>query len=96
MAGISGMLRCAAVAEAHGVELVPHQTQPTIGHTANLHLAASLPHMKKPCEWNDPSPRQHAVFKNPQTGRLPVPSTDRAGSWSINEAGLAKRRVPIA
>jgi hypothetical protein len=53
------------VVEAHGVELVPHQTQPTIGHTANLHLVASLLHMTKPCEWNDTTPRQHSVFENP-------------------------------
>jgi len=65
MGGFTGMWRCAAVAEAHGVELVPHQTQPTIGHTANLHLVASLLHMTKPCEWNDATPRQHSVFENP-------------------------------
>jgi len=53
------------VVEAHGVELVPHQTQPTIGHTANLHLVASLLHMTKPCEWNDTTLRQHSVFENP-------------------------------
>jgi D-arabinonate dehydratase/D-galactarolactone cycloisomerase len=53
------------VVEAHGVELVPHQTQPTIGHTANLHLVASLLHLTKPCEWNDTTPRQHSVFENP-------------------------------
>jgi L-alanine-DL-glutamate epimerase-like enolase superfamily enzyme len=64
MGGCTGKLHCAALAEAHGVEL-PHQTQPTIGHTANLHLVARLPHMTKPCEWNDPSPRQHPVFENP-------------------------------
>src|SRR5262249_62035344 len=54
-----------AVVEAHGVELVPHQTQPTIGHTANLHLATSPLHMTKPCEWNDTTLRQHSVFENP-------------------------------
>ena len=53
------------VVEAHGVELVPHQTQPTIGHTANLHLVASLLHMTKPCEWSDTTLRQHSVFENP-------------------------------
>jgi L-alanine-DL-glutamate epimerase-like enolase superfamily enzyme len=31
MGGITGLLRCAALAHAHGVELVPYQTQPTIG-----------------------------------------------------------------
>ena len=29
----------------HTASKVPHQTQPTIGHTANLHLVASLLHM---------------------------------------------------
>ncbi|MGH7114405.1 MAG: mandelate racemase/muconate lactonizing enzyme family protein, partial [Stellaceae bacterium] len=37
MGGITGLMRCAALAHAHGVELVPHQTQPTIGHMASLH-----------------------------------------------------------
>jgi L-alanine-DL-glutamate epimerase-like enolase superfamily enzyme len=41
MGGITGLQRCAALAHAYGVELVPHQTQPTIGHMASLHLAAS-------------------------------------------------------
>src|SRR3954452_4312728 len=65
MGGITGLLRCAALAHAHGVELVPHQTQPTIGHTANLHVVASLLQGTKPAEWNDPSARMHAVFDNP-------------------------------
>ncbi len=65
MGGITGLLRCAALAHAHGVELVPHQTQPTIGHQASLHVAAVQLHATKPCEWNDPSPRTHAVFANP-------------------------------
>src|ERR671930_179749 len=62
MGGITGLQRCAALAQAHGAELVPHQTQPTIGHMASLQLAASQLHATKPCEWNDPSQRQHAVF----------------------------------
>src|SRR5215510_11884603 len=65
MGGITGLMRCAALAQAHGVELVPHQTQPMVGHMANLHIAASVLHSTKPCELNDPSPRQHAVFENP-------------------------------
>ncbi len=68
MGGVTGLARCVALAQAHGVELVPHQTQPTIGHTANLHVVASQLHATKPCELNDPSPRMHAVFENP-----PVP-----------------------
>jgi L-alanine-DL-glutamate epimerase-like enolase superfamily enzyme len=95
MGGITGLLRCAALAHAHGAELVPHQTQPTIGHVANLHVKASLLQGVKPAEWNDPSTRTHAVFENP-----PVPVnglfklSDEPGlGLRLNEAELAKRRI---
>src|SRR5713226_7946200 len=97
MGGITGLSRCIALAQAHGVELVPHQTQPTIGHMASLHLAASQLPTTKPCEWNDPSARQHAVFENP-----PKPidglfhlSAEPGLGLKLNEAELATRRVPI-
>jgi L-alanine-DL-glutamate epimerase-like enolase superfamily enzyme len=51
----------------------------------------------KPCEWNDPSSRTHAAFANP-----PFPAdglfrlSDAPGlGLVVNEAELAKRRVPI-
>ncbi len=95
MGGITGLLRCAALAHAHGAELVPHQTQPTIGHVANLHVKASLLQGTKPAEWNDPSTRTHAVFENP-----PVPVnglfklSDEPGlGLRLNQAELRKRRV---
>jgi L-alanine-DL-glutamate epimerase-like enolase superfamily enzyme len=97
MGGITGLLRCAALAQAHGVELVPHQTQPSIGHTANLHLLASLLHATKPAEWNDPSTRTHAVFDNPPIpidGLFHLPSTPGLG-LVVNEAALAARRVDL-
>jgi L-alanine-DL-glutamate epimerase-like enolase superfamily enzyme len=97
MGGITGLLRCAALAHAHGVELVPHQTQPMIGHVANLHLVASQLHATKPCELNDPSPRQHALFENPPKpveGLFHLPPEPGLGLL-INEAELAKRRVPV-
>jgi L-alanine-DL-glutamate epimerase-like enolase superfamily enzyme len=78
MGGITGLLRCAALAQAHGVELVSHQTQPTIGHMANLHVCAAQLHATKPCEWNDPSTRTHAVFDRP-----PVPVD---GLFSLTDA----------
>jgi L-alanine-DL-glutamate epimerase-like enolase superfamily enzyme len=65
MGGVTGLLRCAALAQAHGVELMPHQTQPMIGHLANMHVVAAQLHATKPCELNDPSPRMHGVFANP-------------------------------
>ena len=97
MGGITGLTRCVALANAHGVELVPHQTQPTIGHMANLHLAATQAHATKPCELNDPSPRMHAVFENslrPIDGLFHLSSEPGLG-LRVDEAELAKRRVPI-
>ncbi len=97
MGGITGLVRCDALAHAHGVELVPHQTQPTIGHIANLHLAGSQLHATKPCELNDPSPRQHAVFENPPKpvdGLFHLPLEPGLG-LRINEGELAKRRVAV-
>jgi len=97
MGGITGLVRCIALAHAHSVELVPHQTQPTIGHMANLHLAASQLHATKPCELNDPSARQHSVFENPPKpvdGLFHLPAEPGLG-LRVNEAELAKRRTPI-
>ena len=97
MGGITGLMRCAALAQAHGVELVPHQTQLTIGHMASLHLAASQLQATKPCELNDPSPRQHAVFENPPKpldGLFHLTAEPGLG-LRIREAEVAKRRVPI-
>jgi L-alanine-DL-glutamate epimerase-like enolase superfamily enzyme len=97
MGGITGLLRCAALAHAHGVELVPHQTQPTIGHTANLHVVASLLQGTKPAEWNDPSTRTHAVFDNPPlpvNGLFHLPTGPGLG-LTVNEAVLAARRLPL-
>jgi L-alanine-DL-glutamate epimerase-like enolase superfamily enzyme len=95
MGGITGLQRCAALAQAHGVELVPHQTQPTIGHQANLHVVAAELHATKPCELNDPSPRMHAVFEHP-----PMPKdglfhlTDAPGlGLVLAEAALAERKI---
>ena len=97
MGGITGMLRCAALAQAHGAEFVPHQTQPTIGHMASLHLAATQLHSTKPCELNDPSPRMHAVFSNPPRpvdGLFHLPTAPGLG-LIIDEAALAQRRVEL-
>jgi L-alanine-DL-glutamate epimerase-like enolase superfamily enzyme len=98
MGGITGLLRCAALAQAHGVELVPHQTQPTIGHTASLHVAAAQLHATKPCELNDPSPRMHAVFANapkPVDGLFHLPVRPGLG-LDVVESELERRRIPVA
>src|SRR6185503_17152837 len=98
MGGITGLCRCIALAHAHGVELVPHQTQPTIGHLASLHLAASQLHQTKPCEWNDPSSRTHAVFENPPLpvdGMFQVPAEPGLG-LRLNEGNSPKGAFPLS
>jgi len=68
-----------------------------IGHMANLHIAASQLHGTKPCEWNDPSSRTHAVFENPPkpVDACSICRPNRASGLRINEAELAKRRVSV-
>jgi L-alanine-DL-glutamate epimerase-like enolase superfamily enzyme len=89
MGGITGLLRCAALTQAHGVELVPHQTQPTVGHLASLHIAAAQANATKPCELNDPSPRTHAVFADaprPIDGLFHLPTVPGLGITFIGAA----------
>jgi L-alanine-DL-glutamate epimerase-like enolase superfamily enzyme len=90
MGGITGLLRCAALTQAHGVELVPHQTQPTVGHLASLHIAATQAHATKPCELNDPSPRMHAVFADPPRavdGLFHLPTAPGLGITFVRPTG---------
>jgi L-alanine-DL-glutamate epimerase-like enolase superfamily enzyme len=94
MGGITGLMQCAAICHAHGVELVPHQTQPTIGHIANLHVLATVMHMTKPAEFADPSTRMDVGFVNapkPACGKFTVPSGPGLG-LEINRAELDARR----
>ena len=89
------LVRCAALAHAHGVELVSHQTQPMIGHMANMHVVAAQLQASKPIEWNDPSTRTHAVFENPPkpvNGLFHLPDGPGLG-LQVNEAELEKRKV---
>ena len=97
MGGITGLVRCAALAQAHGVELVSHQTQPTIGHMANMHVVAAQLHATKPIELNDPSPRMHAVFAEapkPRDGLFHLPGAPGLG-LELVDAEVAKRRKEI-
>jgi L-alanine-DL-glutamate epimerase-like enolase superfamily enzyme len=98
MGGITGLQRCAALCQAYGVELVPHQTQPTIGHMANLHVCATQPHATKPCELDDPSPRRHSVFLDPPRpvdGLFHLPETPGLG-LHLNDEEVSRRRINLA
>ncbi|WP_262268880.1 mandelate racemase/muconate lactonizing enzyme family protein [Microvirga yunnanensis] len=95
MGGITGLMQCAAICHAHGVELVPHQTQPLIGHAANLHVLATIMHLTKPAEFADPSTRMHVACANPlkpEEGKFIVPSGPGLG-LSIIDNELDRRRV---
>ena len=93
--GFTGLADMAALARAYGVDLVPHQTQPTIGHTANLHFVASLTHSHHPAEYNGPRDVQDVVFKTPvrpANGKFVL--SDHPGlGLEIDEAQLDKRMV---
>nr|WP_240162892.1 mandelate racemase/muconate lactonizing enzyme family protein [Paraburkholderia sp. Cy-641] len=95
MGGITGLMRCAALCEAHGVELVPHQTQPVVGHLANMHVCAAQAQATKPCEFNDPSARRHAIFANPPRpvdGLFHLPNVPGIGV-DLLEAEVTRLRV---
>ncbi|MBL8699575.1 MAG: mandelate racemase/muconate lactonizing enzyme family protein [Alphaproteobacteria bacterium] len=99
MGGITGMMQCAALAFAHGVEFVPHQTQPSIGHLANLHVLSTVMHMTKPVEVADGWERCGSVFKpNPSQavdGRYSLPTAPGLGI-ELDAAELARRTVALA
>lgn len=95
MGGITGLMQCAAICFAHGVEFVPHQTQPGIGHMANLHVLSTVMHMTKPAEYADASGRTDIAFTHaigPENGRFKL--SERPGlGLDVNEEEIARRRV---
>lgn len=95
MGGITGLMQCAAICFAHGVELVPHQTQPGIGHVANLHVLSTLMHNTKPAEFADPDTRMHVGFDNPpvpEDGHFALPDGPGLG-LSVKGEEIDSRRT---
>ena len=94
--GFTGLAQMAAVARTHGVDVVPHQTQPAVGHTASLHFCAALPHAHHPCEWDDRSGTQDVVLRTPvrpSGGRFML--SDRPGlGLDLVEEEFARRATP--
>ena len=94
--GFTGLSDMAALARAYGVDLLPHQTQPSIGHTASLHFVANLTHTHYPCEYNGPLGVQDAVFAQPVrpvNGRFKL--TDQPGlGLELIESELKPRMIP--
>jgi L-alanine-DL-glutamate epimerase-like enolase superfamily enzyme len=97
MGGITGLMQCAAICQAHGVEFVPHQTQPGIGHVANLHVLATVMHLTKPAEFSDPSTRMHPAFGNPpipKDGTFALPDGPGLGLEVIDDE-IDRRRSDV-
>ena len=98
MGGITGLRQCAALAHAHGVELVPHQTQPSIGHLANMHIMATVMHLAKPVELNSGWERASLVFRNPSeptNGHVSLPSAPGLGA-EFDAAEMQRRTIPVS
>lgn len=75
-AGITEMRRIAVLGAAHNKLFVPHQTQPTLGTAANLHLCASLVHCNRPQEYTGQRPELDALFVEPlrfENGQIVIP-----------------------
>lgn len=95
MGGITGLMQCSALCSAHGVELVPHQTQPTIGHLANLQVVSTIMHSTKPIELADGWERGDAAFVNPSrstNGHFTLPMTPGLGA-EIDLAALERQTI---
>lgn len=97
MGGISGLMQCQAIAAAHGVELAPHQTQPTIGHMANLHMLSTIMLRSKPVELCDGWERADSVFRNPSRpvdGHFILPTAPGLG-LEFDAAAMTRRSIPV-
>jgi D-galactarolactone cycloisomerase len=98
MGGITGIMQCASLAFAHGVQFVPHQTQPTIAHLANLHVMATVMHLSKPIEVGDGWQRGDACFDNPSrttNGRFRLPIGPGLGAV-FDAAEMERRAIPVS
>ena len=98
MGGITGMMAASALAHAHGVALVPHQTQPSIGHLANLHVMSTVMHLSKPVELADNWERAGSIFTTPGApvdGMCAVPTAPGLG-MEFDAAELARRSVKLS
>ncbi len=80
--GISEMHKIAVLGSVYNKHFVPHQTQPTIGTAANVHVCAALADANRPQEYTGQDPRLDALFKEPlifEEGYIHVPQKPGLG-----------------
>ena len=81
-AGITETVKIATLAETFNKVFLPHQTQPTVGTAANLHICASLKWCDWPQEYTGQSPELDDLFEEPLVfydGYLDVPKGSGLG-----------------
>jgi L-alanine-DL-glutamate epimerase-like enolase superfamily enzyme len=92
-AGMTECVRIAHLAQAHGKVLVPHQTQQTIGHTANLHYLAAFDNSAHAQEYSWVPERAAQLWKlfkldlSPKAGYATVPDGPGLG-LELDEAAM--------
>jgi L-alanine-DL-glutamate epimerase-like enolase superfamily enzyme len=97
-AGLSEAMHIATLAHTHNKFLVPHQTQPTIGHTVNLHYAACVDSSSRAQEYNhgpEKALQLWNLFKQnyaPKNGYCQVPDGPGLG-LEMDEAAMQKLMV---
>jgi len=86
--GITEMKRIVTLAETFDRSMMPHQTQPTIGTLASLHVCATSPQSNHPHEFSGERPELNELFEEPvllEDGHLSIP--DRPGLGLTLKAG---------
>ncbi|NMC07135.1 MAG: mandelate racemase/muconate lactonizing enzyme family protein [Candidatus Lokiarchaeota archaeon] len=74
--GISEFRKIATIVELYNKIMLPHQTQPTVGHVASMHACASIQNCTRPHEFTGRRPDLEALFTNypaPVDGIMAVP-----------------------
>lgn len=80
--GISEMVKIAVLGSVYNKHFVPHQTQPTIGTAANLHVCSAIPNATRPQEFTGRNPQLDELFKEPlifEDGYIHVPKKPGLG-----------------
>ncbi|HAC19128.1 MAG TPA: mandelate racemase/muconate lactonizing enzyme family protein, partial [Dehalococcoidia bacterium] len=75
--GITEMRKIAVLSDTFPKDFVPHQTQPTIGTAASLHVVASIQTANKPQEFTGVRPELNTIFKEPlefKDGHITMPT----------------------
>ena len=75
--GITEMRKIAVLSDTFPKDFVPHQTQPTIGTAASLHIVASIQIANKPQEFTGVRPELNTIFKEAlefKGGHITIPT----------------------